>query len=150
MRFSKRILIAAVATAAMVVSAGSAMAHGINGSTMNMLVPEAHSYGGSWPVTVSHSQHSNGTDCLTLITSGIDAGSASLVTGSQKLSNGSFLIINHTLVATIPVQGYGQNAGLVFIGSTDRGRIGPGVFEDVYGGSDFDSGALAFGMKGGC
>jgi hypothetical protein len=150
MSFSKWILIGAVATAAMVVSAGAAMAHSINGSTMNMVVPDSRGYGGSWPVTVSHSQHSNGTDCLTLIGTGIDAGSASLVTGSQKLSNGSFLVINHTLVATIPVQGYGQNAGLVFIGSASRGNIGPGVFEDVYGGSDFDSGALAFGMKGGC
>jgi hypothetical protein len=150
MHFSKRTLIAAIATVAMVVPAGAAIAHGINGSTMNILVPESHGYGGSWPVTVSHSQHSNGTDCLILVGSGIDAGSASLVTGSQKLSNGSFLVINHTLVATIPVQGYGQNAGLVFIGSADRGKIGPGVFEDVYGGADFDSGALAFGMKGGC
>jgi hypothetical protein len=149
MHFPKRILIAAAATAAMVVSAGPAMAH-INGSTMHMLVPDAHNYSGSWPVTVSHSQNSNGTDCLTLIGSGIDAGSASVVIGSQKFSNGSFLVINHTLVATIPVQGYGQNAGLVFIGSADGGKIGPGVFEDVYGGVDFDSGALAFGMKGGC
>lgn len=24
------------------------------------------------------------------------------------------------------------------------------VYEDVYGGSNFDSGDLAFGMKGGC
>jgi hypothetical protein len=150
MRFSKRILIAAVTTMAMVVSAGAAMAHGINGSTMNMVVPESHGYGGSWPVTVSHSQHSNGTDCLTLIGNGSDAGSASLVIGSQRFPNGSFLVINHTLVATITAQAYSQNAGLVFIGSADRGKIGPGVFEDVYGGSDFDAGASTFGMKGGC
>jgi hypothetical protein len=150
MRFSKRVLVGAVATAAMVVSAGAAMAHGINGSTMNMVVPASHGYGGSWPVTVSRSQHSDGTDCLTLIGSGSDAGSASLVIGGQRFPNGSFLVINHTLVATIPAQGYGQNAGLVFIGSADRGKIGPGVFEDVYGGADFDSGALAFGMNGGC
>jgi hypothetical protein len=153
MHFSKRTLIAAVATIAMIVSTGAAIAHGthgISGSTMNMLVPESHRYDGSWPVTVTHSQHSNGTSCLTLTENSRNAGSASLVTGSQTLSNGSFLVINHTLVATIPVQGYGQNAGLVFIGSADRDNIGPGVFEDVYGGADFDSGALAFGLKGGC
>jgi hypothetical protein len=153
MHFSKRTLIAAVATIAMIVSTGAAIAHGthgISGSTMNMLVPESHGYSGSWPVTVTHSQHSNGTDCLTLTENGRNAGSASLATGSQKLSNGSFLVINHTLVATIPVEGYGQNAGLVFIGSANRDNIGGGVFEDVYGGADFDSGALAFGMKGGC
>jgi hypothetical protein len=53
-------------------------------------------------------------------------------------------------VATIQAQGYGQNAGLVFIGSASHGRIGPGVFDDVYGGEAFDEGALTFGMKGGC
>ena len=72
-----------------------------------------------------------------------------LFIGSRKY-DGSFLVINHTLVATITVQAYSQNAGLVFVGSASRGNIGQGVFEDVYGGSDFDSGALAFGMKDGC
>jgi hypothetical protein len=150
MLFSKRTLIAAGATMAIVLSAGAAMAHGYNGNTMSMVVPDSHGYGGSWPVTVTHSQHSNGTYCLTLTASGSDAGSASLVIGSQRFPDGSFLVVNHTLVATITAQAYSQNAGLVFIGSANRGRIGPGVFEDVYGGSDFDSGALAFGMKGGC
>ena len=131
-----------------IVSAGAAMAHGINGSTMNMVVPDSHGYGGSWPVTVTHSQHSNGTYCLTLTASGSNAGSASLVIGSQKLSNGSFLVINHTLVATIPVQGYGQNAGLVFIGSADRGKIGPGVFEDVYGAVRFRLGRVSVRHEG--
>ncbi|HLY00861.1 MAG TPA: hypothetical protein VKR56_00025 [Candidatus Cybelea sp.] len=132
MSLLQRILSAAAATTLiMLVSGGAAMARG---------------YSGSWPVTVTHSQHSNGTYCLTLTASG----SASLIIGSQKFSYGSFLVINHTLVATITAQAYSQNAGLVFIGSASRGNIGPGVFEDVYGGSDFDSGALAFGMKGGC
>jgi hypothetical protein len=135
MRFSQRILIAAVATTAMVVSAGAAMAHG---------------YSGSWPVTVTHSQHSNGTYCLTLTENGSKGGSASLVIGSQKFPYGTFQVINHTLVATIQAQGYGQNAGLVFIGAASRGNIGLGVFDDVYGGEAFDEGALAFGMKGGC
>jgi len=130
MRFSQHILIAAVATAAMAGSAGAATAHG---------------YSGNWPVTVTKSQRSNGTSCLTLG----ENGSASLVLGSRKY-DGSFLVSKHTLVATITVQAYSQNAGLVFIGSASRGNIGPGVFEDVYGGSDFDAGALAFGMKGGC
>jgi hypothetical protein len=150
MRFSQRILIAAVATTAMVVSPGAAMAHGFNGSTMNMLVPESHGYSGSWPVTVTHAQHSNFTGCLTLSENGSNGGSASLVIGSQKFTFGTFQIFNHTLVATIQAQGYGQNAGLVFIGSARRGSIGPGVFDDVYGGEAFDEGALAFGMKGGC
>ncbi len=149
MHFS-RILIAAVAAAAMVVPDGAALAHGINGSTMNMVAPDSHNYAGSWPVTITNSQHSNGTGCLTLTRTPSGGESASLVFGSRRYPSGSFLVINHTLVATITVQAYSQNAGLEFIGSADRGNIGPGVFEDVYGGSNFDSGALSFGMKGAC
>jgi hypothetical protein len=89
MRFSKRILITAVATMALVVSARPAMAHGINVRTMNMVVPESHSYSGNWPVTVSRSQHSNGTDCLTLTENGSNGGSASLVIGSQTVEASS-------------------------------------------------------------
>ena len=58
MRFSQQVLIAAVATTAMVVSAGAAMAHG---NTMNMFAPALHNYSGAWPVTVTRSQFSNGT-----------------------------------------------------------------------------------------
>ncbi|MGB8909615.1 MAG: hypothetical protein WCC84_12800 [Candidatus Cybelea sp.] len=149
MRFSQQILIAAAATAAIVVSAGAAMAH-VNGTAMNLIAPVSQSYSGSWPVTVSRSQHSNGTYCLTLTDQGSKSGSASVVIGSRKYSFGTFQVLNHTLVATIPAQGYSQNAGLVFIGSAHRGNIGPGVFDDVYGGAPFDEGALAFGLKGGC
>ncbi|MGA8533419.1 MAG: hypothetical protein WB615_04870 [Candidatus Tumulicola sp.] len=149
MHFSRRILIA-VATTAMVVSANSAMAYASNAGTMSMVVPESHGYSGSWPVTVTRSQHSNGTYCLTLAENGRNGGSASLVTGSQKYTYGTFQVFNHTLVATIEAQGYGQNAGLVFIGSANRGSIGTGVYDEVYGGEAFDEGALAFGMKGGC
>lgn len=135
----KLISIAAAAAMVMVVSAGPAMAQG---------------YSGSWPVTVAHSQHSDGTFCLTLTDNGQEgwkhSGSASLVIGSQKFAYGTFQVINRTLIATIEAQGYGQNAGLVCIGSAERGTIGPGIFEDVYGGSDFDSGALSFGMRNGC
>ena len=147
MRFSQWILVAAVSATAIAFSAGAAMAHLINGSTMDM--PDSNDYSGSWPVTVTRSQHSNWTGCLTL-TENASGSSASLVIGSQKFPYGSFLVVNHTLVATITAQAYSQNAGLVFIGSANRGNIGKGVFEDVYGGSDFDSGALAFGLKGGC
>jgi hypothetical protein len=133
MRFLQRALIAAVGV--ILASAGAAMARG---------------YTGSWPVTVTRSQHSNGTYCLTLTENGRNSGSASLVIGSQKFPYGTFQIFNHTLVATIEAQGYGQNAGLVFVGSASRGNIGPGVFDDVYGGEAFDEGALAFGMRNGC
>jgi hypothetical protein len=140
MRLPKRHLIAAIAASIMFASvATAAMARG---------------YTGSWPVTVTQSQHSNGTYCLTLNDNGTDgwphSGTASLVIGSQKFPSGSFQVINRTLVATIEAQGYSQNAALLFIGPAGGGKIGQGFFEDVYGGGDFDSGALAFGTKGGC
>lgn len=135
MRLLQPILIAAVAVTAVVASAAPSVASG---------------YTGSWPVTVSHSQHSNGTYCLTLTETSRNSGSASLVIGSEKFPYGNFEIFNHILVATIQAQGYSQNAGLVFIGTANRGNIGPGVFDEVYGGSAFEEGALAFGMKGGC
>jgi hypothetical protein len=133
-----------------IVSAGAAMAHGSNGGKMDSIISDSHGYSGSWPVTVTYSQHSNGTYCLMLTENGSNGCSASLVIGSQNFPLGTFQVFNHTLVATIQAQGYGQNAGLVFIGSATRGNLGPGVFDDVYGGEAFDEGALAFGMKGGC
>ncbi len=140
MRFIERLSITVAATAvATVLSAGPAIAQG---------------YSGTWPVTVSKSHHSNGTFCLTLHDGGSQewrhSGSASLVIGNTKYPYGTFQVINRTLVATIEAQGYGQNAGLVFVASASRGNIGKGVFEDVYGGEDFDSGALTFGTEGGC
>lgn len=136
MRFSKRTLVTVVAAIAMLAAPSAAMAAG---------------YTGRWPVTISHSHHSDGTYCMTLTDNGSQgwrhSGSASL---GGSLNYGTFQVINRTFVATIQAQGYGQNAGLVFIGSANRGNIGKGVFEDVYGGEDFDSGALTFGMKGGC
>jgi len=149
MRSSKRILIAAVATMAVVVSAGPAMAH-INGNTMNMFAPASHSYGGAWPVTVTHSQFGNGTDCLTLTQNGGNGGSASLVAGSQKYPYGSFLVSKDILVVTITETLYGQNGALLFIAHANNGHIGQGIFEDDRGGSDFDTGELAFGTKNSC
>lgn len=94
MRFSQRILICALAATAMVVSAGAAMAHGFDDGTMNMVVPSALAYSGSWPVTVTHSQRSNSTSCLTLIETSRNGGAASLVTASHRFPNGTFQIFN--------------------------------------------------------
>ncbi len=102
------------------------------------------SYGGNWPVTVSGSHGFTG--CLELTGSG----SASITIGSQKFTNGSYFIANNLLVATISVEGYGQNAGMVFIGRANRDKIGNGAYDEVYGGAPFVIGALAFGMKNDC
>jgi len=111
----------------------------------------AQNYTGNWPVTVTRSHHSDGTSCLKLSDNGSGgwphSGSASL---GGSLSFGTFQVINHILVATIEAPGYGQNAALLFIGPASHGKLGKGFFEDAYGGEDFDSGALTFGMKGGC
>jgi hypothetical protein len=53
-------------------------------------------------------------------------------------------------VVTITEPLYGQNGALLFIAHANNGRIGQGIFEDDRGGSDFDTGELAFGTKNGC
>jgi hypothetical protein len=145
---SQRILITAVATLAMVASAGAAMAHSYYGSPTNMMFPASRGYSGSWPVTITHARFDNGTDCLTL--NGGSSGSASLVAGGTKYPYGSFLVRNGLLVVNISEPLYGQNGALMFIAPASRGLIGEGIFEDLRGGSNFDFGDLTFGMKNGC
>ncbi|HVR45636.1 MAG TPA: hypothetical protein VMT95_03175 [Candidatus Binatia bacterium] len=149
MQFLQLIRIVAVAIIAMVGSAGVATAHSYYGSPANMMFPLARGYSGNWPVTISHSQFDNGTDCLTLNGSG-NGGSASLVTGRTKYPYGSFLVLNGILVVNITEPLYGQNGSLFFIAPASRGHIGTGVFEDDRGGSSFDAGDLTFGAKNGC
>jgi hypothetical protein len=149
MHFTRRIIIAAAVATTVAASASSAIAHGYNGNAMNMLAPASRSYTGAWPVTVTGSQRSNATGCLTLSGNG-SGGSASLVFEGQKYNYGSFFVINETFVATITEPLYGQNGALMFIASVKRGHIGEGVFENVEGGSNFDFGDLAVGKKNGC
>src|SRR5579862_6649042 len=89
---------------------------------------------GNWPVTITQSQFSNNTDCLTLKDDGSlgwpHSGSASLVIGSTKFPYGTFQLIDHTLVVTIQAPGYGQNAGLVFTAPV-RNSIGKGAYDEV-------------------
>jgi hypothetical protein len=42
-----------------------------------------------------------------------------------------------------------QNGALTFIGPANHGHS-PGLFGNIEGGSNFDFGAVSFGMKGGC
>jgi hypothetical protein len=150
MRFLQGLSILAVAVTAMAASAGAGVAHGYNGSSASMFAPASHhSYIGAWPVTVTRSQHSNGTGCLTLA-GGASSGSAQLVFEGQKYSYGSFFILDGTFMATITEPLYGQNGALTFVGTANHGHLGQGVFENIEGGSNFDFGALAFGTKNGC
>jgi hypothetical protein len=59
-------------------------------------------------------------------------------------------VVDHILMATITEQLYGQNGALTFTASASRGHIGDGLYENIEGGSNFDFGALTFGMKNGC
>jgi len=116
----------------------------------------AASYSGNWLVTVSHAIRSNGTYCLTLTDDGSlgwpHSGEASLTSQvSGNLPYGTFQVIDHFLVATFEQEGgEGQNAGLVFTAPAKNGTVGKGVYEQVYGGEESDSGDAAFGKKGGC
>jgi hypothetical protein len=106
-------------------------------------------FAGTWPVTVSRSQFNNGTGCLTL-TANASGNAASLSFRGQTLHYGSFTIINDIVLVTITQQEGSQNGALLFVGRARRGHIGPGSFEQVSGGANFDAGVLAFGMKNGC
>jgi hypothetical protein len=114
----------------------------------------AQSYSGNWPLTVTHSQHSNGKYCVTLTDDGSlgwpHSGGASVVVGGTPLF-GTFQLINHLLTVTFEDPGgTGQNAGLVFVAPAAKGNIGSGVYDEVYGGEEFDSGVLTVGKKNGC
>ncbi len=154
MRFLERILMTIVATLTMAVSASAA--------TLPMAVSGraamAVSYSGNWPLKVTHTQYGF-TKCLTLTDNGSlgfpHSGPASLTSpGVSGSLTGTFQLIDNLLVATIQAPasqgGAGQNAGLVFIGPASNGHIGNGAFDEVYGGEEFVSGVLQFGMKGGC
>lgn len=149
MRFTQRIIMVVVAMTVLVASAGVARAHDYNGNAVSMFLPDAHSYSGSWPITITRSQRSNGTGCLTL-SGGAKSGQASLVFGGTRYNYGSFVVFNGILMANITEPLYGQNGALVFTAHAHRGTIGQGLFENIEGGSNFDAGALAFGTKNGC
>jgi hypothetical protein len=102
----------------------------------------------TWPVTVSHSQFSNGAGYLTL--TGNRTGSASLVFGGETYNYGSFVVLNGILMAIIVKPAGSQNGSLTFTASASLGRVGSGIFENIEGGENFDVGSLAFGTKGGC
>ena len=148
MRFTQSLIVAVAAAMAVLVSAGPATAHGYNGNSISAFFPDSHGYTGAWPLTITRSQRDNGTGCLTL--NGGTSGQASLTFGSQKYPYGSFVVVNGILMANITEPLYGQNGALMFVVHASRGKITPGVFEDIRGGSNFDFGTLTFGTKNGC
>jgi hypothetical protein len=113
------------------------------------------SYSGKWPVTVSHSQQANGAYCITLKDDGsrlfAHSGQASLTSAGTSLPYGTFQLIDGLLTVTLQSQSdTGSNAGLVFTARAHQGALGKGVFDNVYGGEEVESGLAVFGPKGGC
>ncbi len=117
----------------------------------------AQSYSGNWPANVTQSRGSNGSYCMALTDNGSvgwpHSGQATLSganIGKESLF-GTFQVIDGLLIATFESEGgEGQNAGLVFIGRASAGTISKGVYDDVYGGEEVDSGVIGFGTKGDC
>jgi hypothetical protein len=149
MRFSQRSIVSAAAAIAALACSGLALANGYEGPGPSGLASSPRNLAGTWPVTVSRSQFNNGTGCLTL-TAGASGNSASLSFRGQTLRNGSFTVINGIVLVTITQPEGSQNGALLFVGPARREHIGPGSFEQVSGGANFDAGVLAFGMKNGC
>jgi hypothetical protein len=109
----------------------------------------AASYNGNWPLTVSHSQYSNGTYCLTL--AGTTSGGASLTGPLGNLPNGDFQVIGRSLVASIAQPyGGGFNAGLEFILPAAKGKLANGEYVDDNDGYLSDTGVVTVGAKNGC
>jgi hypothetical protein len=115
----------------------------------------AGTYTGNWPLIVSHAKYGNGAYCLTLTDDGSvgwpHSGYVSLQGPGGNLPFGTFQLIGHLLAVTVEQPGgSGQNAGLVFVAHASKGVIGNGIYDQVYGGEEFDSGKVVFGAKGGC
>ncbi len=120
----------------------------------------AQSYSGNFLLIATHSRFRRGgpfTFCLGLTDNGTvgypHSGPASVsgaYFGGGTLTGGTFQLIDHLLVATIPVPtGNGQGDAVVFTAPASNGNIGNGVFEQVET-SEVDSGVLGAGKKGGC
>ncbi len=113
----------------------------------------AQSYSGNWPMKVTHSQFFNGQYCVTLTDDGSQgwrhSGEASVVVDGNQLF-GTFQLINHLLTVTFQEPEGEQNAGLVFVAPAAKGNMGSGVYDNVNGGGEFDSGVVVVGKKNGC
>ena len=114
----------------------------------------AQSYTGSWPLTVTRSTFGNGTSCLTITDDGSKgwphSGFGTWVDNGTSYF-ASFQLINGLLTVTVEEPGStGQNAGAVFSARASKGTITTGIYDQVYGGEEFDSGVVTFGTKGGC
>jgi hypothetical protein len=102
----------------------------------------AKSYTGNWPVTIKGSADFNGPHCVEL-----SGGSALL----DDTYYGEFQVIGRTILVFLDITGSGEEpASLLFSSPADKGNIGKGAFDEIQGGTSYDSGTTVFGTKGGC
>jgi len=112
----------------------------------------AQSYTGDWPATVTHSQRSNGTNCISLTDDGSfgapHSGEASLLSNNGPVS-GYFTVVNGLMtVAFSYPSGEGDCCNFqVFTAKANNGQIGNGVYNFL---GLTDIGLLTFGKKNGC
>ena len=103
---------------------------------------------------MSGSQNFNGTHCITLVDNGSvgrpHSGQAKIILNNNEFQ-GTFQVITNFIAITIPAGGgNGEGAGLVYTATVSNGDIGKGLFEAVFGGTETNSGAVAFGVKNSC
>ena len=129
-----------------------AMAFVVSAFALTTSAAMAQSYTGDWPATVTRSQRSNGTYCISLTDNGTNgaphSGPATLI-GTNNPYGGSFTVVNGiiTVSFTYP-SGEGDCCDYqVFTARASNGNIGNGVYN--YFGIP-DVGLLAFGKKNSC
>ena len=112
----------------------------------------AQSYTGDFPATVTHSQRSNGTYCISLTDDGSygapHSGEASLI-GTNNPYPGYFTVVDGIITVTFTYpSGEGDCCAYqVFTARASDGHIGKGVFNYL---GITDIGLLTFGKKDGC
>ncbi len=112
----------------------------------------AQSYTGNWPATVTQSQRSNGTYCVTLTDDGSygwpHSGEAKL-NGQNGPYPGYFTVINGLITVTFTYpSGEGDCCDFfVFTARASNRNIGKGAFNYL---GLTDNGLVAFGKKDGC
>jgi hypothetical protein len=138
-RHIRRFIATALAVAAFTLTTSAAMA-------------QAQSYTGNWPATVTQSQRSNGTYCVSLTDNGSygwpHSGPA-VLNGQNNPYGGYFTVVDGLMTVTFTYpSGEGDCCAFqVFTAHASNGKIGKGVF-NYFGLTDI--GLVAFGKKDGC
>jgi len=112
----------------------------------------AQSYSGNWQATVTKSQRSNGTYCVTLTDDGsygFPHSGEAVLNGQNNPYGGYFTVIDGLITVTFTYpSGEGDCCDFqVFTAHASNGKISKGVF-NYFGLTDI--GLLAFGKKDGC